>query len=243
MVEWWTYRPSDFLMFSPRVYWRLFELANAASWPLQPPVLAAGVIWCALAARAAEGTPSRLPARAALLGLAAAWGWVGYAFVHRLYAAVNWGAAPFAPAFAAQTLAMAALALAASGIDLHTDRRRRRAGIALLAWALAAQPLLGALAGRPFTQWEVFGIAPDPTLVGTVGVLVLLRAPTPAGRIALRALWIVPLVAAAGSAMTLATMGSAQAVVLPVALGVAAWAVRAARAPRALSERSRRRRA
>ena len=35
MSEWWTYRPEDFLLFSPRVYWRMFELHNAALWPLQ----------------------------------------------------------------------------------------------------------------------------------------------------------------------------------------------------------------
>ena len=36
MSEWWTYRPSDFLMFAPRTYWRLFELHNEAWWPAQP---------------------------------------------------------------------------------------------------------------------------------------------------------------------------------------------------------------
>ena len=44
MSEWWTYRPEDFLLFSPRVYWRMFELHNAALWPLQVLALAAGLI-------------------------------------------------------------------------------------------------------------------------------------------------------------------------------------------------------
>ena len=34
MSEWWTYRAEDFLLFSPRVYWRMFELHNTALWPL-----------------------------------------------------------------------------------------------------------------------------------------------------------------------------------------------------------------
>ena len=42
MAEWWTYRPEDFLLFSPRVYWRLFELHNAAVWPVQVPALLLG---------------------------------------------------------------------------------------------------------------------------------------------------------------------------------------------------------
>ena len=42
MTEWWTYRPSDFLMFAPRTYWRLFELHNEAWWPAQALLLLAG---------------------------------------------------------------------------------------------------------------------------------------------------------------------------------------------------------
>src|SRR5262249_57612480 len=33
MSEWWTYSLSDFLLFSPRTYYRLFELYNLAVWP------------------------------------------------------------------------------------------------------------------------------------------------------------------------------------------------------------------
>ena len=42
MQEWWSYRPGDFLLFSPRTYWRLFQLANETLWPLQIPVLLIG---------------------------------------------------------------------------------------------------------------------------------------------------------------------------------------------------------
>ena len=34
MSEWWTYTLSDFLLFSPRTYYRLFELHHRALWPL-----------------------------------------------------------------------------------------------------------------------------------------------------------------------------------------------------------------
>ena len=40
MSEWWSYRPADFLMFSPRIYWRLFASINEAFWPAQPALLA-----------------------------------------------------------------------------------------------------------------------------------------------------------------------------------------------------------
>ena len=51
MSEWWTYRAEDFLLFSPRVYWRMFELHNAALWPLHVLTLAAGLIIILLVAR------------------------------------------------------------------------------------------------------------------------------------------------------------------------------------------------
>lgn len=43
MFEWWTYTLSDFLMFSPQVYYRLFELYNRALWPTQLLTVGAGV--------------------------------------------------------------------------------------------------------------------------------------------------------------------------------------------------------
>ena len=40
MSEWWSYSPSDFLLFSARTYYRLFEIHNAALWPAGSPVIA-----------------------------------------------------------------------------------------------------------------------------------------------------------------------------------------------------------
>ena len=40
MSEWWTYTPADFLLFSPRVYYRLFELYNRSFWPVAIVTLA-----------------------------------------------------------------------------------------------------------------------------------------------------------------------------------------------------------
>ena len=55
MSEWWTYRLSDFLMFAPRTYHRLFELHNAEVWPLQIVTIAAGLAALWLAWRGAGG--------------------------------------------------------------------------------------------------------------------------------------------------------------------------------------------
>src|SRR5215467_6334248 len=43
MSEWWTYRLSNFLLFSPRTYYRLLELYNAAIWPAQVAAFLVGL--------------------------------------------------------------------------------------------------------------------------------------------------------------------------------------------------------
>ena len=48
MSEWWSYSLSDFLMFSPRTYYRLFELYNLALWPWHIAGLALGLVVLAL---------------------------------------------------------------------------------------------------------------------------------------------------------------------------------------------------
>ena len=51
MTEWWTYRPSDFLLFAPRTYYRLFALYNEAVWPAHVVTVALGIACLALTYR------------------------------------------------------------------------------------------------------------------------------------------------------------------------------------------------
>ena len=85
---------------------------------------------------------------------------------------------------------------------------RRSVGLGLLLWALLGHPLLAGLAGRPWSQAEVFGLAPDPTAIGTLGWLLLLQGCGAAARALLRGLWLVPLAWCTVSAATLGTMGA-----------------------------------
>jgi len=85
MQEWWSYRPGDFLLFSPRTYWRLFQLANEALWPLQIPVLLIGAAILAMLFRPRAWADRVIPAV-----LAAAWLCVSVGFLWMHYAAINW---------------------------------------------------------------------------------------------------------------------------------------------------------
>ena len=169
MSEWWTYRAEDFLLFSPRVYWRMFELHNAALWPLHVLTLAAGLIIILLIAWR-PGTSARWIA----FILAMLWILVGWSFLWNRYATINWAAAYVAPAFFVE----GALLIVVSLLNgLAFDRRGPAGwiGYLILAFALAGQPLLAPLQGRGWASSEVFGIAPDPTAIATLGVLLLAR--------------------------------------------------------------------
>jgi hypothetical protein len=212
MSEWWTYSLSDFLLFSPRTYHRLFELYNLAIWPAQLLALALGIAILALMVRrpAWHG-------RAIAAILTGCWLWVAWAYLFTRYDTINWAARYFTAGFALQ-----ALLLALSGVvrDRLTMRAGRadlalRAGVGLFLFGLIAHPLIGPLLiGRPWTQVELFGLAPDPTVVATLGVVVAAERP----------LWhlaIVPLAWCAIAGATLWTMGSPDALVLPAAASLA----------------------
>ena len=81
------------------------------------------------------------------------------------------------------------------------------AAVSIFLFALVLEPLIGPLLGRPWTQVEVFGIAPDPTVIATMGLLLVAS-----GRVAWELL-VIPLSWCAISGATLWAMGSSDAVV------------------------------
>jgi len=171
MSEWWTYTLSDFLMFSPRTYWRLVELYNRDVWPAQLVALAAGLAAIALAR-------SNKPAGGRLLAalLVAAWLWVGWAFHWQRYATINWAAAYFAVAHAVQAALLVVFWLLRPRLP-PADGRARRAGLVVAAIAVVLYPLMGWALGRPWAQAEVAGLMPDPTALATLALLLAARRP------------------------------------------------------------------
>lgn len=227
MQAWLSYRPADFLLFSPRTYWRLFELENAALWPLPLIALLLGLALPILLLRRQPATD-----RAAALLLAAAWAWVGWSFLWQRYAAVNWAAAYLAPLFGLQALLFVWLAVRREGLRLREDLdRQAAAGFALIGYALLLHPLTALIAGRPLAGAEVFGIAPDPTAILTLGIA-LLQPPGGARRL----LFLVPslwLVASTATLLTLeAPEGWIPAATLTIAAALGLLGLRTARAGR-----------
>lgn len=174
MTEWWTYRLDSFLLFSARTYHRLIESTNSAVWPLQMVALMAGVgllLWL--------GRPhSQRRDRVVFVLLALAWGWVAWDFLHRRFAPINWVADHAAVLFGVQAVALLWVGVARGG------RVRRRelsptdpVAILIIVLGVLIYPLIAAMLGRPWTQAEVFAVTPDPTVITTLGFLLLAEPP------------------------------------------------------------------
>jgi len=213
MSEWWTYSLSDFLLFSPRTYYRLFELYNLAIWPAQLAALAAGIVIVAVWRHGGRAHGRMISGL-----LAGAWQWVAWAYLLEHYDTINWAASYFAIAFVLQALLLAWFGIVRDQLPLAWWREARsRVGLGVFVFALLIYPLLAPLLGRGWLQAEIFGVAPDPTVVATLGILLAAERPT-------RILAVIPLLWCAVSGATLWTMGSREGFVLPaIAILTLAW--------------------
>ena len=220
MSEWWTYRLSSFLLFSPRTYYRLLELYNLAIWPAQLAGMAIGLAIIALMI-GKHGHRDRIIAGL----LAACWLWTGWAFHYQRYAQINWAAPWFAAAFAFEALLLVVVGVLAGRL---VSRREGDGKLwiptLIVAISIFGYPLLAPLTGRPWTTAETFGVAADPTAIASVAVLARVR-----GRIR----WLllaVPLLWCAVAAATLWAMKAPETLVVVAAALLALWpAVRGTR--------------
>lgn len=172
MPEWWTYAPSDFLLFSARTWYRQVALHNADVWPVQVGAIAIGMLLLALVA-CGKDPRGRLLAT----GLAAAWSVVGYAFHLQRHAQINWAAPWFAYACFAQAVVLVVAAFLGSGLALRRPvRAGDRIAFAVAALAIVAYPAIALVAGRGVAAAEAFGTMPDPTAIASVALLSLSQA-------------------------------------------------------------------
>ena len=207
MSEWWTYSLRDLLLFSSRTYYRLFELYNIDLWPLQIFALALGLVILGLWRRGGSGA-----GRAMATILALGWLWVAWAFHWQYYTSINPAAGYFALAFALEALLLLWLGGVRDRFALApATRMQQRIGLGLFLFALLGFPLMGPLLGRSWTQAEVFGMAPDPTALATLGVLLF------AGARPVWGLFPIPVVWCLVSGATLWAMASPGYAIVPLA--------------------------
>lgn len=199
MSEWWTYRLSDLIPFSPDVYYRTFALYHHRIWPAHAVfvVLVVAAAMACLRSRS-DGRPGRI----LVFLLAACWAWTGMVFHLQSYATINWAATWFAGGFLLQAGLLGWLGVRRLVPVNAADARRVVLWFAMLS---VAAPIAGLAAERQWDQVEFLGLTPDPTAVATIAMLRISR---------LRGSWIglaVPLVWCVVGGLTLEALGSREA--------------------------------
>lgn len=205
------------LPFTADVLFSNFAQYNRALWPL--PILA----WVlALAAILLTLRPVWSGDRVITGLLAAGWLWTGYGYHYLQFATINFAAPVYAVFFVLQGLLIAWSGGAKRGLAFRF--RPDPAGWTGLGLALAAAvawPLAAPLAGYGWESARLVGLAPGPTAVFTLGLLLLTDGPTPLRLLAVPLLWTI----VAGA--TAWALSIHQDVVQPVAalgvLGLALW--------------------
>lgn len=200
----------DFLLFSERVYDRMFELHNLAVWPLHILTFAVGLFLIVVVVR-----PRPHLIRIALALLSGLWIFVAVAFVYGRYAQINWAVVYLLPLFAVVAALLAYLsARKRRPLMEHPSDISRVVAIGVLLFAVFGFPLLAIISGRPFWQAEFFGVSPDPTAVATLAFLSINRGPRGLGVMLIIALWVV------ATALTLFTLGRRDFFVVPLAAAI-----------------------
>jgi Family of unknown function (DUF6064) len=170
MPEWWTYRLSDFLLFSPRTYYRMLEHYNEAVWPAHLITTALGLIILGLLRR-----PGTTSGRSISATLAVLWVWISWMFLWKRYATINWVASYLVPLFMLQALLLVWVGVVRARLTFRSRRDGAGlVGLTLFIFSLTFYPMLARLSGRPWRQAEIFGVAPDPTTLATLGLLLLI---------------------------------------------------------------------
>lgn len=211
------YAIGDFLLFSERVYDRMFELHNAYLWPLHVVAFAIGLLLLVVAVRPRSGLN-----RIAFALLSIVWLFVAVTFLYGRYAAINWAAIYLLPIFVVSAAVLMFWAMRSEAPVLERGRGFAAiAAVGAIAFSVVGYPLLGLITERSWGMAEFFGITPDPTAIATLGLLALVRGAKALLPMIVVTLWMVV------SALTLYALGRNDFFVGPLAavLCIAAYVV------------------
>lgn len=174
MDELLSYSLTDLLMFTPQTYARLFEHYNRSLWPAHIPV-AALTLWLIVTTRHADPQRNRFIS----LLLATAWAAIAWLFFVRHYATIHLAAPWFGVGFAVQAVLLVVVGVIQGKLDYAWSANRwGRTGLGLLLIATLLLPLVAPWSGRAWSAIELFGLTPDPTALGTVGLLLMTHGKT-----------------------------------------------------------------
>jgi Family of unknown function (DUF6064) len=157
--------------FSIEQFLAVFAVYNAAIWPVQIVAFVLGFIAIAALWRKWLIAARLIPA---ILALMWAVNGIGYHFL--FFAKINPAAPLFAGFFVAQAILFAINAISPTALRLETGRDfRTMVGAGFIAYAMSIYPIIGNWAGHGLMKGPMFGVAPCPTTIFTIGMLLMAR--------------------------------------------------------------------
>ena len=169
--------------FSEEQFLQNFSRYNHSIWPVQ---LAAILVCLGLAVWSLSKAGA--PARIVLASLSGLWLWNGIAYHWLSFSAINPVARVFGALFVAQALVFAYSAVKQRASFRAVADWRSRLGFMIALYAIVFYPLVGLASGHVFPSAPVLGVAPCPTTIFTLGILLM-------GRPALsRWIYLIPLI-------------------------------------------------
>jgi len=157
------------LPFDTQQFLAVFAAYNAAIWPAQIGAYALGLF-----ALAALFMPHPLRERAILAFLAAMWAWNGLVYHLAFFAPINSAAYGFAALFVLQAMLFASYSLKLNDMRFVVGGGWQSiVALAFIVYALLIYPVLGVIAGHGLMRGPLFGVAPCPTTIFTIGLLLL----------------------------------------------------------------------
>lgn len=166
-----TYSLIDFIPIEPSVYLRLFERINAALWPLPLLTITVGILAMTVMIRCQQ---EKIWHKLSWGILAVSWWLVGYQFHFNLLSELNWVGNYFFAFFVVQGLLLLFVDFfAESKGNSKESFFEKKLGIVMMAFGIVLYPLISGLTDRSWQSAEIFGIAPDPTCLATLGALLV----------------------------------------------------------------------
>jgi hypothetical protein len=163
----------------------VFAAYNAAIWPVQIVAAVLGLTAVVALWRRWQIASWLIPA---ILALMWALNGIGYHFM--FFAAINPAAPLFAAFFVAQAILFAIGAIPATGMRFETGHDfRTRIGAGFIAYAMVVYPIIGIWAGHGLMKGPMFGVAPCPTTIFTIGILLMARGRSVAWLAIIPVLW------------------------------------------------------
>jgi Family of unknown function (DUF6064) len=152
-------------------FFAVFADYNAAMWPLQIVAYGLGVL-----AVIALWLRGGLAKQVILAVLAILWAVNGIGYHFLFFSEINPVAKGFAGFFVLQSILFAASIFIANDLRFQVRANfRSAAGLSLIVYALLIYELLGYWAGHGMMAGPLFGVAPCPTTIFTIGMLLLAR--------------------------------------------------------------------